>query len=466
MTLQRYVATARLSSLMMRVKHLKMLACRPGMAHAYPLGARTEKRAISSRSRQGRDHNNGGVHMRITWKAALAAAAVAIAGPALATNGMRMTGFGAVQNGMGGVGVGATLDASAAVSNPAGLTELGRRLDVSFTWFQPSVDYTATGIAPPFVNQPGAKLSSDRGGSPIPNLGAVVPLPAGFTAGLGAFGVGGMGVDYKSNLYSGATLTSYQNMRVAPAIAWKANDMLSVGLAVNLMWAQMKYAVASGFGQQAHDSANAFGYGATLGVKLTPVKDLAFGLAYESKSFFGNFEFDVTGGKDVLDFDQPAVISGGVAYRAAPALLLALDVQWINWSDTNGKNKPVYKTNSSGAIPWNMGWDDQVVLKVGAAFDVTPAVTVRAGYNYGKMPLDAARAFESIAFPAIAEHHIALGLGWAVTPAVSLNAGLTYSPEAKLSGTNASPPPAGQGLASYETKMSQIAGDVGLGWKF
>ena len=416
-------------------------------------------------------------------KAALAAAAVALAGPALATNGMRMTGFGAVQNGMGGVGVGATLDASAAISNPAGLTELGRRLDVNFTWFQPSVDYKATGIAPPFVNQAGATLSSDRGGSPIPNLGVVVPLGGGFTAGLGAFGVGGMGVDYKANLYSGTSLTSYQNMRVAPAIAWKANDLFSAGLAVNVMWGQMKYDVASGFGQVKHDTANAYGYGATLGVKVTPMKELSFGLAYESKSFFGSYEFDipshqvpdgqggavtVPGGKDQLDFDQPAVISGGVAYRPVPALLLALDVQWINWSDTNGDKKPVYENNTqlTGALPFDMGWEDQVVVKLGAAFDVAPSFTVRAGWNYGKMPLDAARAFENIVFPAIAEHHVSLGLGWAATPTLAVNAGVTYSPKAKLSGANASPPPGGQGLVSYETTMSQFAADLGLGWTF
>jgi len=425
--------------------------------------------------------------MRLNGKAALAAAAVALAAPALATNGMRMTGFGAVQNGMGGVGVGATLDASAVVSNPAGLTELGRRLDLNFTWFQPTVDYKATGAnvadpinIPPFIANQGASFSSDRGGSPLPNLGVVVPLASGFTAGLGAFAIGGLGADYKSNLYNGRTLTSFQNLRFAPAIGWKANDMFSVGLAVNLMWGQMKYDVAGGapFGQQKHDAANAFGYGATLGVKLTPMKDLGFGLAYESKSFFGNYEFDIPahngltpvgvqpfpGGKDQLDFDQPAVISGGVAYRPMPALLLALDVQWINWSDTNGKNKPAYKNDIrlTGSQPFNLGWDDQVVVKVGGAFDVTPAVAIRAGYNYGKNPLDAARAFENIAFPAIAEHHVSLGLGWAATPTLAVNAGFTYSPKSKLSGSNAQE----QGLISYETSMSQIAADLGLGWQF
>ncbi len=43
--------------------------------------------------------------------------ALAIATPAHATNGMRMIGFGPVQNSMGGVGVGATLDAASVLSN-------------------------------------------------------------------------------------------------------------------------------------------------------------------------------------------------------------------------------------------------------------------------------------------------------------------------------------------------------------
>jgi hypothetical protein len=42
----------------------------------------------------------------------LAALAAIAPGAARATNGMRMIGFGAVQDSMGGVGVGATLDAA------------------------------------------------------------------------------------------------------------------------------------------------------------------------------------------------------------------------------------------------------------------------------------------------------------------------------------------------------------------
>jgi long-chain fatty acid transport protein len=407
----------------------------------------------------------------------VAALLLALAAPALATNGMRMIGFSPTQNGMGGTGVGATLDGGAVLTNPAGMSELGRRLDVSLTWFQPSVEYTATGVAPGYASN-GVKFTSDRGGSPIPNLAVVLPLGGGFTAGIGAFGVGGMGVDYKAGLYSGVTLTSYQNLRVVPAIAYKVNDLFSAGLALNVSWGQMKYDVASGFGQVPHDTANAFGTGATLGVKITPIKELTFGLVYETKSDFQDFKFTVPahtgmtpggpfpfpGGTDKLAFDQPAVASAGVAYRATPALLLAFDIQWINWSDVMGKNKPKYTnaTSATGAMPFDMSWDDQIVYKVGVELAATPGLKLRAGFDYGKNPLDPSRAFESIAFPAVAESHVTLGLGWDATETLALNLAAMYSPKSTVKGAN----PAGQGLAAYETAMSQYSIDVGLGWKF
>jgi len=422
-----------------------------------------------------------------------AALLTALASPALATNGMRMIGFSSTQNGMGGVGVGASLDSGTVLSNPAGMTELGRRLDLTLTWFKPTVEYKATGIAPGFASD-GVLLSSDRGASPIPNLGFVMPLGGGFTAGIGAFGVGGMGVDYKPGLYSGKTVTSYMNLRVAPAIAYKIADYVSVGLALNASVAQMKYDVASGFGQQLHDTATSFGYGATIGLKVHPLKDLDLGVAYETRSTFQDYSFDIpehqvpnatqTGfdtvpaGTDELTFHQPAVLSGGIAWRALPVLLIAADVQWINWSDVMGKGKPEYQNmapngyTTTGAMPFNMTWDDQVVYKLGAEVQATEVLKLRVGFNYGKNPLDEARAFENIAFPAVAETHFTAGLGWDVTPGITVNVAGMYAGKVTVKGANPLPPnqpppnPSGQGLTAYETSMSQWSADLGVGWKF
>jgi len=406
--------------------------------------------------------------------------------PAGATNGMRMIGFGPVQNSMGGAGVGATLDAGALASNPAGITELDRRLDVGLTWFLPTVDYSATEPVPSpfpagaFVAQPGVTFDSKRGGSPIPAIGAIFPVGSGFTLGVGLYGVAGMGVDYDPNLYGGKTLTSYMQARLTPAVAYRISEQWSAGLTLNAMAAQMKWDVAGGFGQVPHDTATSFGYGATLGVQYRPVKTVAIGLAYETRSVFQDFSFDVAshpvpnpappppqvtvpGGTDKLKLDQPPVASLGVATTVLQGLLVAADLEWIQWSATNGKDKPAFTNDTSmtGSMPWNMSWKDQWVLKVGGQYAVTPALRLRLGYNYGKMPLDADRAFESIAFPAIAEHHLTAGVGYAFGDALVANLGVVYAPRAKLSGANLN-----QGIASYETSMSQVSFDLGISWRF
>jgi long-chain fatty acid transport protein len=405
------------------------------------------------------------------------AAALAAATPALATNGMRMIGFGPVQNSMGGVSAAVPLDAATIVTNPAGLAALDARVDLAGTGFSPTVSYTATGQAS------GRTLDSDRSASYIPTLAMILPAYDKLTVGVAALGVAGMGVDFAQDLYGGKTFTDYMNMRVAPAAAYAITPRLSVGVAANLMFATMKYEAAGGMGLAPRDTAGAFGYGASVGVQYRPVDLVTLGLAYESKSSFEDFSFDVpaqtnvvvgmnpggqpilmdfAAGQETLDFDQPQVVTAGAAVRPLEGLTLAADVEWIDWTQTNGKDKPQVTSdpNATAAQAWNLGWDDQVVLKLGGEYAATKTVKVRAGYNYGKMPLDASRAFENIAFPAIAEHHFTAGAGYAFS-GLTVNAAVMYSPESKLSGGNA-----GQQIATYETKMSQLAFDLGVSYRF
>ncbi|HEY6005863.1 MAG TPA: outer membrane protein transport protein, partial [Anaeromyxobacter sp.] len=360
-------------------------------------------------------------------------ACLGFASPALATNGMRMIGFGPVQNSMGGVGVGATLDASSIASNPAGIADLGSRLDVGVGYFKPNVSYTATGtpLPPPFppsmIASNGATIDSDRGGSPIPAVAYVRPLSDQLSAGLGVFAVSGMGVDYPTNLYLSKSLTSYMNARLAPGVAYKLNDMLSFGLAVNVMMAQMEYDVAAATGQAKHSTATSWGAGATVGVqaKLSPM--ISVGAAYETRSWFQDFSFNVPGGKDDLTFDQPQVATLGASVRPMGMLLLAADVQWINWADTMGKNLPKYAKNDAGSQAFDMSWKDQWILKVGAQLTPMKGLDVRAGYDYGAMPLDRSRAFENLVFPAVAEHHFTLGAGYAVADKFTVQVTGMYS---------------------------------------
>jgi long-chain fatty acid transport protein len=349
------------------------------------------------------------------------------------------------------------------------MSDLGGRIDFGASYFMPTVEYKATSSFG-MVASNGETIKSDRGASPVPAFGLVIPVDDNLSFGIGAYGVAGMGVDYRTNLYNNITYSSYSQMRFAPGLAYKINNMISVGAVVNLMYATMEFdaglhETAGAGNQEGHMGASSFGYGATIGVKVTPMELLAIGLSYETKSVFQEFDFNTIDGDDTLEFNQPQSATVGIGVKPIKDLVLVFDVQWIRWSETNGEDKPKFTTNNSGASPWSLDWEDQLVYKFGVQYTVIPMLTVRAGYNYGKMPLNKDRAFENIAFPAVAEQHYTLGVGLNLSEKFALNVGGMYSPEVTLKGSNPGMPPAGQMIDSYETKMSQYSLDVGLAYK-
>ena len=415
--------------------------------------------------------------------------ALAVAAPARATNGMRMIGFGPSQVAMGGVSAALPLDAASIISNPAGITELGRRVDFGASYFKPTVKYRATEVplsptqGPPpgtAVLHDGVQFTSARGASPIPAFGLILPATDNLAFGIGAYGVAGMGVDYPQNLFGGVTYSAYSQMRFAPGAAYKIGDLLSLGVTVNVMYATMGYDAAEGFLQVSHQAASAFGVGATFGARVTPLKWLAFGAAYETKSWFQDFKFNVPAhsaldpatfqtfsvpaGVDSIKFDQPSSATAGVAVTLLDNLTLASDVQWIHWSESNGQNQPTYTSDitKTGAMPFDLSWSDQWVFKFGAQYRVLPELALRVGYNYGKSPLNPNRAFENIAFPAITAHHVTAGIGWDVTKRFSINLAGMYVPRATLTGSN----PQQQLIASYQATMTQYAIDGAVAYRF
>jgi long-chain fatty acid transport protein len=413
--------------------------------------------------------------------------AIVFSSPAWATNGTRMIGFGPVQNSMGGASVGVTLDAASVLTNPAGISELGGRIDFGATFFKPTVKYTANdGAANPgtgagFVIDDagdGKEFTSDRTASPVPAFGLIIPVSEALTFGLGAYGVAGMGTDYAFNAVGSTIYTNYSQMRFAPGIAYRAG-MFSVGATLNLMYSNLGYSVGgTGFGQVPHDDAQTFGVGATVGVKATPMKGLTVGAAYESEGFHPTFKYNtppfsfdpdgpgpapimnVPANTEELNFNSPQNVTVGVGYRPVDMLLLAVDVQWINYSGVLGDGQPEYDVANPTTLPFDVEWDDQIVVKAGAEIAATPNLKVRLGYNYAKNPLNPDKSIANIAFPAIAEHHITAGLGWQVTPKLAVNVGGMYSPEASLDGVDPN-----FGVA-YETTMSQFSVDAGLAYSF
>ena len=134
----------------------------------------------------------------------------------------------------------------------------------------------------------------------------------------------------------------------------------------------------------------------------------------------------------ILTFPQS--IGLGTSYLASDKLKLALDVEWINW--TNAFNKVTFKfsnganpnidsllaNNGSFNLDLPMYWKDAIVLKIGGEFCLNQDLTIRLGYAYRRNPVPQNTIFP--VFPAIIENHLMVGTSYKVSTTLTIHAAL------------------------------------------
>jgi long-chain fatty acid transport protein len=407
-----------------------------------------------------------------------------LAAPAFATNGDNIIGVGAVSRSMGGTGTAAPQDAISAVfGNPAAMCYIPcetSEVDFAATLFYPTVK---AGVKTSFPPAP-VDVSADSRGLPyaFPAIGIYTPINQDWRFGLAAYGVSGLGVDYKDTNLKNSGLgrfdikTDLQIMKFSPNVAYRIMPNLSVGAALQVNWAQLDLG---------EGSAHTFGFGTQIGAIFKPVDALSLGLTYQSPQSHKfrrvfNFNADLNGDGattaafgednifDTLTLEQPQQVSLGVAYDIIPKKLLAeVDGKWINWSGAKGYD--------------DFDWRDQYVIAVGLQGKPLEWLALRAGYNYGRNPVKEhngwnpqgittiqgttasvaqIEGFRVVGFPAIVEHHLTVGAGINISPKVSLNVGYVHAFENSIKETSAF------NLITYESTLYEDAYEVGLNIMF
>jgi long-chain fatty acid transport protein len=314
----------------------------------------------------------------------------------------------------------------------------------------------------------------------VPEVGIVHQINDKLTFGIGAFGVSGMGVDYRNEPGLLRMHTNFQFMRIIPAIAYKVNDAISISGALHLAYGSLDIgATISGF---LHEHAGGgqsqtYGIGAQLGVAYNMGDFVYAGLTYQSpvnmtykRVFDSNCLAGLCDGQfEDLKLTQPQELAFGVGVKPMDNLKVGMDIRWINWKNAKG-----YK---------HFQWRDQWVIALGGEFKPTQKLALRAGYNYGKSPIRGGAknpmnannipdfavpfsdfyiaVFNLIGFPAITEHHITLGLGYEFTKNFSIDLAYKHAFNKKVSATDN----AGMGMF-VEAQNAQNAISIGLNWKF
>ena len=394
----------------------------------------------------------------------------------MAQSGHVLNGVGPIDQAMAGAGMAAPQDALVPVHwNPAAIAmSKESSLDVSLQFLQPtgsiasSVDAGAFGPLGPNANLLGS-TDSNAGPFPIPSLGYVRVMPdSRLTFGLGAMFVGGFGVDYDASGFAasqpnpiltpqsgtgqglgfGAIESSFALLQVNPTVAYKLSDRVSIGLAPTVDYALLKVTPFPAATPVPLDPSNpqsavypdgpqtgALGFGFQLGVHAQTESGFSAGLSFKSPQWFQDFEFEsadiVAGSKFAFNLDYPMIVSAGVAYTGVEKLLVAADVRYIDFENTDGFSEVGY--NEFGVVQ-GFGWKSIVVAAVGVQYEVADGFPVRLGYSYNQSPISHENAFFNTPSPAIIEHHLAGGLGVQVTDRVQANVALQYGLENSCEG--------------------------------
>lgn len=340
--------------------------------------------------------------------------------------GFRLPEAGAKAMGMGFAFTAQADDPSAIYFNPAGLTQLkGQNVMIGVTYVRENGgEFTGT---TPVDNTTATKGETQKDlNFFIPNAYYTRTTNSGNVAyGVGIFSPFGLGQEYENKSTSifrnQITKIDLQTIVVNPTIAFKVNDVLSVGAGIDWMYGTAelaKTAVVPGVGNifnlDLDGDGDAWGY--NFGILLTPTANLRIGANYRSPftlrikdgdveirnidntvpfippkvtvaTVFGGTSFDTKGSATI---HMPATFALGAAYTAGKVTVEA-DADWTFWHSY--RSLPIdIKDNKGPLLPDSnppKNWKDVVALRLGAEYRVTDPLALRAGFVYDPTPVPA-----------------------------------------------------------------------------
>ena len=322
-------------------------------------------------------------------------------------------------------------DPSAVLHNPAGITQLdGTRIYAGGSAVIPNSTYHSLG---------GESVDTQFQAFFPPNFYITHGLSRyGMTAGLGIyapFGIGGRKWPADGLTRYSSIESTIGTLTINPTLAVEVRPGLSVAAGFDYMLAQNLTDTA--IDQSAAGAADARmkikthgdGWGYNLGLLYRPGGAWSVGLAYRSgicvdqkgtldmnniappvQPLFGGSSFQTpVSGK--VDFPQMADI--GIAYQPTERWVIDVDAEWAGWSSFQRVQLDLAtEVPAAGLtdISVPQDWHDTWAYKIGADFQISDRLSLRAGYAFLNTAVPEATL--TAANPDAGQHNVSIGLGW------------------------------------------------------
>ncbi len=421
---------------------------------------------------------------------ALVCALGAAATTVQATNGYSPTGFGTANKGLAGAGVALPQDALAGATNPAGMVQVGHRVDLGVALFAPDRGFTADNNAGPPPMGPGDPSSVPPGTYNsrndlflIPHFGWNMQIDDKSSFGVLLGANGGMNTEYDDDVWrnfnnpagtaSAPTGIDFAQLFLGFPYALKLNDRHAIGVMPILAVQRFEAKGLQPFRglSVAPDKVTnngydfSWGYGVRVGWLGQLTDRLAVGASAQSRLYMTEFDDYAGLFAEHGDIDVPPTVTLGLSFAVTPEVTLVADWQRIFFGQVKAVNNPNDRAPSPDVLLGSdeglgFGWQDIDILKLGAQWRYSPQLTLRAGFSHASQLFDNGQALFNVLAPATVRTHASLGLSYNYGRSGTLSLAYTRAFHKKISGSN----PAFTGPQTGSVQMDQHELEVSWAW--
>lgn len=366
------------------------------------------------------------------------ASLLAVAGlvaPAWAGNGLNDAGYGAVAGSMAGADLALSRDSAAFNINPAGLAGLeGQVVDLLLE------PYSYLGAEHRYGD--GSSEKPDNGFGSALGGGYARRLDNGLVIGAGLFFQGGAGFkyeDFRTPVGGRDELSAlFATLKLAPGIAWKVDEKLSVGASLGILYSAARQKVfydtsTPAFSGMRMDDLRGFSTNFKAGLQYQPSPDWVLAAAYTSEAPIrlenGLVRVNQAGqGGGILTYHDARIeglnfaqeVGVGLSWRASDRWLLVGELNWIDWSSAMKSSRVVASRPDNPAAPAQLvidstlNWRDQYVMALAAQYEWSADTQLRMGISHGRNPIPSEGLTPTI--PLIGETTLAAGVSHRLGP--------------------------------------------------
>jgi long-chain fatty acid transport protein len=331
-------------------------------------------------------------------------------------------------------------NASTIFFNPAGMTRLpGRQVSGAINLILPSSKFTNSGTstAPAALPSPGGNGGDAGGLAAVPNAYMSWQIDPKLWVGVGMTVPYGLSTEYDRGWFGRfqSQRAEVKTIDINPSIAYKLNDVVSVGGGVSFQRGEVKIDRSSFIGVETSSQLKVDddSYGFNLGAMFNLSPATRIGIAYRSSVAYdlkGNVTVTGAGtAPKLMEVKLPDTLAWSIAHQVNPKLELLGDVTLTQWSKI--KRIPVVTTAASTLGPsgrvldtFEFEFKDTYRIGIGANYKLRNDFTLKLGVAYDKSPVS--DQFRTVTLPDNDRTWLAIGGKYQASKQMTLDFGYAY----------------------------------------